>query len=442
MSTLSGQPRSDGRYLIRTGAKAWRAHENQLLALAPVSPVTALPLCGPALRGLVSTERGPLVYLDVGTHPTDQAPYMALVDSPCGPVALGVTQVRPLPADPDSLPSDALDSLLNTLTEGLCALPAACTDSQLQDRGPLAVRERWLLLRGTDFEVAIRARRVLQIERCPPVRSVLGLEGLHGVVHSHGQLLPARSLESLLQRPPADTASWCLHVTTATGPQALLVQALGEWIDVDASQCRTLVEGAQTSLWLLRPGQSPLQTVFESPEPDSVHDTGAPPVTASEGVQSSTCVALRAGSSPFAVVIPQSLLGPVMTAPDRFEPRRRHRQDLRVWSLDRLLGHPAAAVPTHALTVSLAGHRVMLLCGTPQALATLAAFAPVPALPVVLAGLLQGVHLREDCADLLLSTEPSRHALRALLRRHLRQARLGWLPLHPISPETTTDHAS
>ena len=445
MSTiLENQPRHD-RYMISAVNAQWLADENQLLAVTEPAGVAPLPLCDASLRGILSTQYGPLALL-APTQSAGPAPALAaLVLSDKGPLALAVDHVgqieRTAPLAADSRPlADGLASLTRDFSEA--KLPYAHAPGAA--RGSEQVR--FLLIEaGPDVQVAVRASRVSRIERCQELRPVRGVGGGHQVVQAGGQLLHAQSLSSLLGLACCDaTPSWCLQMRSDASATAVLVSAIGGSIEAPADAIHTIDIAGRPSHWLMRPDQPPLEIVLESaadheaPQPQGHSLKNTPQATVSGGA---ACQALRVGVGPYAVVIPQDVLGPVTGLLQPASERRTQADDVRVWHLDRLLGLHTAAAPTHALVLQMAHHRVVLLCGQIQPVTSLHSFTSVPSLPKHLADLLQGIRIADGIAELLLSSHPPPRSLRALLRQRLRLARAGWMPPVWNHQENRTDHA-
>ena len=445
MSTiLENQPRHD-RYVISAGHAQWLADENQLLAVTEPAGVAPLPLCDASLHGILSTQYGPLALLAL-TQPAGPAPALAaLVLSDKGPVALAVDHVGQLDrAAPSAANSSPLADGLALLTHDFSEAKLPHAHARGAERGPEQVR--FLLIEaGPDVQVAVRASRVSRIERCQELRPVRGVGGDHQVVQAGGQLLHAQSLSSLLGLAcDAATPSWCLQMHGDASATAVLVSAIAGSIEAPADAIHTVEIAGRPSHWLMRPDLAPLEIVLEGvadqaatqPQGHNVKDTAQ--VTESGGA---ACQALRVDVGPYAVVIPQEVLGPVTGQLQPASERRTQADDVRVWHLDRLLGLHTTAAPTHAFVLQLARHSVLLLCGQIQPVTSLQSFAPVPSLPKHLADLLQGVRIADGTAELLLSSNPTPRSLRALLRQRLRLARAGWMPPVWNHQENRTDHA-
>ena len=440
MSNPAADEPSHGRYVITTGPDRWLTDDSQLLAVCEVDGIAPVPRCNSLVRGIVSTQYGPLALLaprpSDGTVPT----LAALVQTHKGPVALAVDHVARLEQMP-SADTGALDEQLRSWTDAFA--PASAPVAAASPASGEVQGIRFLLIQSNQgAQVAIRAARVARLERCQDLRPVQGVQGEHHIVQAGGQLLHAQPLSRLLGcAGSAAAASWCLQMQGEAGSVAVLVDDIVGSIEVSPHAVQTITVAGQPTQWLLRPDHAPIEIVLEDPA-QSLASKRADITADTHNALGTSCQGLRMDVGPYAVVVDGAMTGPVIGEPTQLvRDRRGDPHDVRVFHLDRLLGLQTIASPTHAIVLKLVGHTVVLLCDHVQPLTSLKTIAALPSLPTDLSGLLQGIGIVEGQAQLLLHPQPSRAALRALLRQHLRSARGGWMPPVWNSKEKRTNHA-
>lgn len=325
--------------------------------------------------------------------------------------------------------------------------------------------EQFLRVRSGTKEVLVRASEVQRVGKHTGVQELQPGKTLHWVVQFEDELLSARSLGASYQAACIGTDEpWCLY-PARHGCQAVLVQEVLGFVQASAQQVKTLQHDGQSSTWLLRQQEAPLELLpmerlaSDAPYANTVAQNAAPsasdlPTLSADAPawRAQAHGALNLGVGPWNLVLPAIAVRAVLgRAKDLRISTERSAHALPVFDLRCLLEMPGlpllpTADSTFATQVCLGARQLLLFSEyvasthDPGSSAD-TGWHSVPALPQALYALLRAVRLGSGGCELLVQTQNVCGLRNAFARSRMKAAFVGWYaaPAPASNPPNTSN---